>query len=338
MQDKLLFVIGSPRSGSTMLQRMIGSHSAIFTHPEPHLMTPLAHLGYYHTVDKAPFDHINAAKAMREFVDELPGGEQDYLDACRAYADTLYGRMLSTRADKLLFLDKTPAYALVTDFLTRVYPKARYVVLTRHPLAILSSYANSFFDGDYDAAYAFNPILDRYVPAIARFLRRSNQTTLHHVRYEDLVQHPDTSLEAIFNFLGLDHESSAVEYGQHDHIKKSFGDPNVDSHSRPTTRSVHKWARELAADPDTLARVRGIAAGLSDDDLAIWGYPRDTLFEALDHVRAAEGQTAAPPRERINAYRLQRKVLLRLRKNIHHNQFGRLVKGVRYYCDVLLRD
>ncbi|MBW2278843.1 MAG: sulfotransferase [Deltaproteobacteria bacterium] len=81
MQERLVFVIGPPRSGSTMLQRMLGSHSAIYTHPEPHIITPLAHLGYFENIDKAPYDHINAAEAIREYVEELPGREDDYLDA-----------------------------------------------------------------------------------------------------------------------------------------------------------------------------------------------------------------------------------------------------------------
>ena len=50
----MLFVIGPPRSGSTLLARMIGAHSLIYGRPEPHLLTPLAHLGYYAKVDKAP--------------------------------------------------------------------------------------------------------------------------------------------------------------------------------------------------------------------------------------------------------------------------------------------
>jgi hypothetical protein len=332
MQDQLLFLIGSPRSGSTMFQRMLGSHSQIFTHPEPHLITPLAHLGYFHNVDKAPYDHINAAKATREFVEGLPHKEQDYLDACRAYADTLYGRMLST-TDRRLFLDKTPAYALVTDFLTRLYPNAHYIALTRHPLAILSSYAHSFFDGDYEAAWRFNPILDRYVPAIATFLRDQSTPKLH-VRYEALVQDPEAGLAAVFAFLGLENEPAAANYGQHKHIKKSFGDPNVESHQRPVTDSVDKWAQELAADRKKLDWVRGVISGLNPDDLLTWGYPADTL---LDPVKAA-GAGAAPTTERINSYRLQRKLLLTLRRDIHQNQLGRAVKAVRYYCDVLLRE
>jgi hypothetical protein len=53
---------------------------------------------------------VLAAEAAREFVADLPHGEQDYIDACRAYCDTLYLRMLD-QPEKRLFLDKTPAYA-----------------------------------------------------------------------------------------------------------------------------------------------------------------------------------------------------------------------------------
>ena len=131
MESRLLFVIGAPRSGTTLLMRMLSSHSAIYSRAEPHLLTPLAHLGFYDSVDAAPFDHLQAAQATREFVAELPRGEQDYLDACRAYADILYGRMLAARGQgKPLFLDKTPANGLILPFIAKLYPQARFVVLT----------------------------------------------------------------------------------------------------------------------------------------------------------------------------------------------------------------
>jgi len=64
MPVKMLFVIGAPRSGTTMLERMLASHSMIMGGPEPHLLTPLAHLGVWAKVDKAPYDHILAAKTL----------------------------------------------------------------------------------------------------------------------------------------------------------------------------------------------------------------------------------------------------------------------------------
>jgi hypothetical protein len=335
MSNNLVLLIGSPRSGSTMLQRMLGSHSQIFTRPEPHMLTPLAYLGYHDTVEKAPFDHINAAAAIREFVSALPRGEEDYLDALRAYTDVMYSRILEGREERF-FMDKTPAYGLVLPFVTRLLPEAKYVVLTRHPLAILSSYANSFFEGDYRAAYAFNPIVHRYVPAIGTMIREEPVPFVQ-VRYEDVVANPAEELGRICDHLEIPFEEAAINYGSHKHEKGSFGDPKVEDHDRPVTKSKERWAEELKADPAKLEMARQIIGELDPVDLEAWGYPLDTIFEPLD--RAMGEQPPAPGlRWKLNPYRLQRKVLLTLRKDIHTSHTGRMVRKVRYYCDVLLRD
>ncbi len=334
MQDRLIFIIGPPRSGSTMLQRMLGSHSAVLTLPEPHIITPLAHLGYFANVDRAPYDHINAAQAIREFVADLPGGEADYLDACRAYTDVLYGRMLGT-TDKTMFLDKTPAYALVLPFLTRIYPQAKYIVLTRHPLAVLCSYANSFFEGDFEAAVAFNDILGRYVPAVAAFLRQRGVPHLL-LRYEDLVEEPEARMAAVFAFCGLPDEQGAVDYGEHAHTDKSYGDPKVRLHKRPTTASSDRWASDLAVDQRKLDVARRVVEPLDPRDIAAWGYAKATLFDPV----AGAGGTAQQRdwKWMLDSYRLKRKVFLTLRRDIHRSRLGRTVRRVRYYCDVLLRE
>jgi hypothetical protein len=337
MEPRLLFVIGPPRSGTTLLMRMLSSHSAIYSRAEPHLLTPLAHLGYYDSVDAAPFDHLQAAEAARQFVADLPRGEQDYLDACRAYTDILYGRMLATRGKgKPLFLDKTPANGLILPFIAKLYPQARYIVLTRHPAAIFSSYANSFFDGDYEAARRFNPILNRYVPAMARFLRE-RAVPLIQVRYEELVQQPEAVMRQVFAFLGLAFEPETIEYGRHEHDSKGLGDPlTVNRQTRPVTDSVEKWAAELANAPAHLRVVREMIATIDDVDLETWGFPRATFFEPVDRGARASGRTpAAPPL--FDRFRLERKVLVLLRRNIHQNAFGRIVRRVRMLCDVLLR-
>jgi hypothetical protein len=336
VQDQLLFVISPPRAGSTLLQRMLGSHSQIYTHPEPHLITPIAHLGYYDNVDKAPFDHINAAEAMRAFVSRLPHGEADYLDALRAYADTLYGRMLAP-SGKRMFLDKTPAYALVLDFLTKLYPRAKYVVLTRHPLAVMSSYANSFFYGDWQEAQTFNPILQRYVPAMAKLLRQRHAPVLQ-VGYESLVQNPADELARIFSFLGLENEPGAVRYGDKFEAEAGMGDPiNVHKHDRPVASSVEKWVDELVSDDKKRALAEDIIARLDPADLQTWGYPVANIFEPL-HQATGSSKPAKSALPKMNNYVFQRRVLIALKKDIHNRPLGKLVKRVRYYCDVLLRD
>ena len=331
-QENLIFVVCSPRSGSTMLQRMLGAHPEIYTHPEPHLITPLAYLGYHGTVDKAPYDHINAAAAFREFCQELPEGEEDVLDALRAYAMTLYGRVLEG-SNKTIFCDKTPEYATVLPFLAKLFPKARYVVLTRHPLAIFHSQAHSFFGGNYQSAYETNPLMQRYVKAIGEFLLEKPVDFVQ-VRYEDLVQEPQENMQRVLAHLGREYDEACVNYGTKKHISKSYGDPmSVEKHQRPVTKSLTTWASDLQTRPEVLGLVQQAIIEMDPAHLAAWGYPENELLAPLEQVGAQ-----VTKRSPFNSYQLKRQVLLQVRKNIHDNVLGSTLRKVRYYCDVLLRN
>jgi hypothetical protein len=314
---------------------MLGAHSLIYQRAEPHLITPIAHLGYWGKVQKAPYDPQNVEQAIHEFVADLPRGEDDYYDALRAYTDTMYSRMMARAPGKRFFLDKTPAYALVLPFLFRLYPHARYVVLTRHPLAVLSSYVDSFFDGDYQVAVNHNPILARYVPALARLLRE-RPVPFVHVRYEELVADPEAHLRRICEHLGVPFEPTMVAYGEHGEAPKGLGDPTgVGRHTRPVTTSVSRWAAKIANDAEALALVLQLLDQLDPDDLATLGYPRPAIVAQLE---AAHGAPVPIDRTGPLRYRLERKLLVALRRNIHHNALGRILKRLRFALDVVLRE
>lgn len=338
MAVSMLFVISSPRSGSTMLERMLESHSHILGGPEPHLLTPLAYLGVWDKVDKAPYDHVLAAESQKHFIERLPNGEQDYWDACRAYCDTLYGRLLDG-SGKSVCLDKTPAYALILPFMMKVFPDAKYVVLTRHPLATFSSYANSFFDGDYDAAMSYNPLLQRYVPAIAAFLRQ-NEVPYCHVKYEDLVADPEMWMQRIYEYVGVPFEADTIDYGEHrpaDTSGKGLGDPiGVKQHSRPSTAHLGKWIEELATDPRKRTLMETTIRSLDPDDLETLGYPVEEIWKPLQD---AADKTFTPRKQPLTRYRLQRKAIVRLRAFAHRSAaFRRLLRTARLATDVLLRE
>lgn len=339
MQEKLIFLIGPPRSGSTLLMRMLSSHSQIYSRPEPHLLTPLAHLGYWDNVDRAPFDQLQAGSSLREFVRDLPGGEADYIEALQAYAHTLYGKMIATQ-DKPYFLDKTPAYGLILPFLAKVFPQAHFVVLTRNPCSVWDSYAESFFDGDYEAARDFNPIITRYVPAMADFMRTASVPFVH-VRYEDVVSDPEAELKRIYEHIGIPHEPETVNYGQQKAPQGGLGDPiGVGKHSRPVTTSMEKWATSVAAVDDKEVILRQLVDQLDARDVETWGYDKSTLFEPLERVDAGEARNKAAikrRKDRWNKYKMRRRLLVWLRRDVNRSWIGKRLKKIRLICEVILR-
>jgi hypothetical protein len=106
----------------------------------------------------------------------------------------------------------------------------------------------------------------------------------------------------------------------------------VHKHDKPVTDSIHTWASDLKARPQDLQAAQELLKDLAPEDLEAWGYPLDDFWEPM-----GEAAGSATERNSINAYRVKKQVLHVLRRNIHENALGRVIKKVRYYCDVLLR-
>ena len=341
MKPELAFIIGAPRSGTTMLERIISGHSQVTGGAEPHLMTPLAHLGVWRNVDKAPYDHIVAGIGQKDFINLLPQKEQTYWQACRAYADTLYSAYIQ-ESECRICLDKTPEYATVWPFLKHVYPDAKYIVVSRHPAAIFSSFANSFFDGDYELTQQHDPLFERYIPAISGLLR---DTTLNifHLRYEDLVSNPDQYAQEICEFLGISYESEIVNYGaKHSKVNKGLGDPiGLSKDTRPNDKGISRWARELAIDQKKYDLVKSLLSKIDREDLLTYGYNPNSIWQAVEDA-LQENQTInnkSKHSSNWSGYKLQRKLIIKLRNSAQQNTIVRNVfEKLRLVCDVTLRE
>ncbi|RLA53825.1 MAG: hypothetical protein DRR42_03740 [Gammaproteobacteria bacterium] len=340
MKPRLLYIIGAQRSGTTLLERILSSHSMIHGGAEPHILTPLAHLGIWRKVEKAPYDTIVSALGQQAFVDNLPNREEDYWQACRAYCDVLYTQHMEN-SNKQLCLDKTPEYATVLPFITKVFPDAKYIVLTRHPVAVFSSFANSFFDGNYTLAQQHEPLLERYIPPIAAFLRQTKIAFLH-VHYEDLVKNPESEIQRICQYLELPYESESLAYQKQSKQPTSSlqpGDPlGVQRFQGPSELSLTKWTTELKRNQSNYQFMQKLIKKLDPADLKTLGYPIDTLWQAMN-IPISDTKVHAKPKFKFNRYQLERKLIIKGRAVVR--RFPRLspiLKRIRLICDVLLRE
>ncbi|MGH7895090.1 MAG: hypothetical protein ACREQL_10495, partial [Candidatus Binatia bacterium] len=101
------------------------------------------------------------------------------------------------------------------------------------------------------------------------------------------------------------------------------------------TTSVGKWAAEIACDQGKMAVVARVLDELDPTDLETLGYPRATIVAQLEAARGAPVPVKAQGPLR---YRLERKLLVAMRRDIHHNALGRVLQRLRFALDVLLRE
>ena len=141
----MIFVISQPRAGSTLLQRILAAHPAVFSVAEPWLMLHPVYALKRGGVN-AEYESSLARQGLDDFLSLFPEGEDVYIEALRGMASALYGRALTVEG-KQYFLDKTPRYYLIIKELYRIFPQAKFVCLLRNPLAVLASILETWTGG-----------------------------------------------------------------------------------------------------------------------------------------------------------------------------------------------
>lgn len=286
-EPSLIFLVSQPRAGSTLLQRLLGGHSAIHTTAEPWLML---HPLYALREDghSAEYNATLAHTALQDFLATLPEGAAAYQEALRRMAMHLYARACES-AGKTHFLDKTPRYYHILPELGRLFPQARFLLLLRNPLAVLASQLETNVRGHW-------LLLARYkhdLLTAPRKLLAAQQTlgpralTLH---YEDLVTAPRATLESVCAHLGLPFQEGMLTYGDHAPPAGRMGDPkNIHRQARPSRSSLKKW-HALARHPQTRHLAESYLDALGDDLLHALGYPADELRETLRQIPCDKGK------------------------------------------------
>lgn len=283
----LIFIISQPRSGSTLLQHVLGSHPEVHTLPESWLLLPLVY-ALRPNGATAEYDARLAAHALSEFLQHVPGGDEAYWSAARELVLALYGRALDG-SGKHRFIDKTPRYYFIVPELRRMFPEASIVLLIRNPLAVLSSLVETNLRGNW---YALADLARQHDLLTApRRIVTAMETlgeAVHVVHYEQLVTAPEPCIALLCERLGLTFTPAMLAYGDKVRFEGAgFVDPkSIYRHHAP----VAAYAEEWVARYDSPLKVRigqQYLDALGPDTLTRLGYDIDELRASLARPRAA---------------------------------------------------
>lgn len=207
-----VFVVGFARSGTTLCQRLVSEHLGLPTLPETH---------FFERLDKyQPRDRFiapaNARALLRELSDYLPVDLANYRDLLamdpvrirdlflRLVAEQLGSRTLATRGR---WLEKTPLHALFAPRIGRMFSRAQFICMVRHPEMAFAS-RRELNEPGKGWGEAWRPIESLCVEwralmnAMREFEGKQPGRVLY-VRLEDLSARPRRELNRIARFLGL---------------------------------------------------------------------------------------------------------------------------------------
>lgn len=290
--SQLIFLISLPRSGSTLLQKILGSHKKIETTSEPWLMLPWFSM-FRKGAIASDYNHELAKLGITNFLNNAPGkaGQEAlsvYYDVCAKMSLDLYSSFI--KSDDAFFLDKTPRNYMVFDELYKSFPDAKFIILYRNPLAVFSSIIDTWGQDDLTSLSSYRVDLRSGIDFLERDFSSHNRVVK--VKYENLVSLPNQTLDKLCTFLGVETDLSTLNYTLGD--KWLMGDQtNIHKNRKPTDQYLSKW-KEGLSDPKKYFLIKSffkIIEGAKLDSMEYEINPdvfENTAFDELDTVQVNE--------------------------------------------------
>lgn len=212
MSDSLrpVFVLGCPRSGTTLLQLMLHAHPRIALPPETRFVLPAyeGRLGFGDLKERGNraglAQWITTRKETR--FHELgvdPGRVAERITEGPPTLGSALGIALQAYAEehgKVRWGDKRPAYALHVAEILRLFPDAQFIHLVRDGRDCVASLLGMpwWHRGFHEAVATWSQVMD----TTRKYSRRLGSGSWHELRFEDLVADPEGQLRGVCGFLG----------------------------------------------------------------------------------------------------------------------------------------
>jgi len=290
--ENLIFIISQPRSGSTLLQRVLGSHKELVISSEPWLMLHPVY-GLREGGIQADFAADWAAHGVREFLEHYTDGVHVYDDGIRAFAQTIYGNAIA-KGGGTRFIDKTPRYLLILDDLLRLFPAAKFIFLLRNPLSVLASIINTQISHDLFTLERFREELLAGPGNMLKAIEALGARAIV-VRYEDYVTAPEQHTREICSRLEIAYQPGMIDYANTEPVKGFMQDrTGIQQHTRPSDARIESW-KQLLSDVTQIHYAQKYLDALGSDTITRLGYSYTDLREAVQLAgKSARGRILLP--------------------------------------------
>ncbi len=243
-----VFIVGEPRSGTTLLDRMLSSHSAVNSAGE------LRHLGF-------AIREVTGLSEPRQFTPELIGAAAD---ADVENVGIAYLRSTSNlRGDAAHLIDKLPLNYLYLPLILAALPRARILHMRREPMDSCFAVYKQLFADAYLYSYDMQETARHFVRYAqlmetwrARFAGRFIE-----VDYEALVSSPEETLRTVLEGVGLSWQQRCLDFDKTGTAVTTASAAQV--REKPHRRSIGRW-RQYESELQPMSEVLSAAGLLAD--------------------------------------------------------------------------
>jgi tetratricopeptide (TPR) repeat protein len=201
VNDEAIFILGLPRTGSTLLERMIGSHSDVFAAGElQNFAVEFVKLAQL-TFAGEKFDKLSLVEKSTRL---------NFKDLGERYVQSTRPRTGRYRH----FIDKLPLNFLYVGLIAKALPNAKIIHLTRHPMDVGYAIYKTPFDQAYPYSYDLDDLGAYYVAyhKLMAHWREVLPGRVLDVAYEDLVRTPDHEIRRALDHCGLGFQESCLNF------------------------------------------------------------------------------------------------------------------------------
>ena len=276
-----LFLFSMPRSGSTLVQRVLAASGLIKTVAEPWILLPVVYATKPNGVF-AEYDHRTLSAAINDFIHAFPGGYTDYKSELRKFVSSLYALTVSDEK-AIYFLDKTPRYSLIAREIIDIFPDGKYIFLWRNPLAIAASIMETWGRGRWnlykykiDIYKGLNNLVSSYMSVGDR---------AYGVKYEDLVAEDTRAWSGLFDYLHIPFRAEVLQTFNKVTFEGKMGDPvGVKKYKALSREPIEKW-KVAFSNPLRKSWARRYLRWIGKERLDIMGYSYEGLMDELNTIK-----------------------------------------------------